>query len=199
MPKSWMFDIHEDTGSEDNHKMENLGQSFLTQDISDDEDSSTFDQREKENIPPTDSVILSSERHVAIPASRKNMMTDEPRTPLGNLNAADFYGEGCDATSFVLVAADDAPPEKSSACRLATTPQCDSAEADGDFLDKASLATLIAESAPPKQVEEDQPTEEIDDGFGAGNDGPVEIWESGSAKDEAEAAGERNGESIFAV
>lgn len=204
MPKSWVFDIHEDTEEEHNRKEKEqniaiLGRTFSEQDISDDEGNSTYDQREKENIPPGMVVTSTVERNELIPASRKNMMTDEPRAPLGNLNAADYYGEGCDATSFVLVAADDVPVEKCSTDQHIATAQCNVTGTEDSFLDKASLDSLIAESAPPKPEEEPSMNDEMNDGFGFCGGGSIEIWESGSAKDEAEAVGERTGESIFAV
>ncbi|MCJ1316057.1 hypothetical protein MMC15_001377 [Xylographa vitiligo] len=110
VPNGWMFDIHEDTPEEETGNV--MSFSFQTVDISDDESrrASNHD-RGKENIPPTDylsSVVATQQVTTAGSASRQAMMTDEPRTPLGDLDAADFYADGCDASSYIIV-----PAEKS--------------------------------------------------------------------------------------
>ena len=176
VPNGWMFDIHEDTEDE---ALSNIMEfSTQTLDISDDEGRrAEKDDRGKENIPPMDYPSLSV--GPTRPLSRKDMMTDEPRTPLGDLDAAGFYAEGCDASSFIIV-----PAEKSF------TPNIDALEAndisapvqakarasegsqDGwkDFLaqfeasTKANAAPAIAASSPEDAAPE------------------IEIWESESAK-----------------
>ena len=35
------------------------------------------------------------------------MMTDEPRTPLGELEASDYYAAGCDALSYITIPGDE--------------------------------------------------------------------------------------------
>lgn len=109
VPKNWMFNIHEDT---DDDELNNV-MSFTTQtlDISDDESRrAEKNDRGKENIPPSDIPSMFATPSVAStrPVSRNDMMTDEPRTPLGSLDAAEFYAEGCDASSNTIV-----PAEKS--------------------------------------------------------------------------------------
>lgn len=94
------FVIHQDT------EFEELGNIMehrtCTLDISDDEEHiAAKNDRGKENIPPPGYVSP------APPASRRDMMTDEPRSPLTNLNAVDYYGEGCDVNDIILVAADN--------------------------------------------------------------------------------------------
>ena len=109
MPHGWFFQIHEDTAEEE---LGNLVQfSTETLDISDDENRAREkDYRGKENIPPSelpisgnvDTTLLVLHTAVA-PVLRKDMMTDDVRTPLGSLKASDFYPEGCDASSVVIV------------------------------------------------------------------------------------------------
>ncbi|KAL4805096.1 hypothetical protein BDV18DRAFT_25046 [Aspergillus unguis] len=120
MPASWSFDIHVDSEQEE---MTNLMQhSTCVLDISDDESKveEKFDHRGKENIPPADlglSLPSSRQQESAAAAARKSEMLDEPRSPLGELNAADYYGEDCHAFSYAVVYEDDeeAPVEKKAA------------------------------------------------------------------------------------
>ena len=95
-------------------------------DISSDDDFETKRKNEdfergKENIPPPDFCPAqprtqlsadsmdtdkgTSTEHVKLPRLRKIAQDamDEDRLPLGDLPAADFYGEGLDATSYVTV------------------------------------------------------------------------------------------------
>lgn len=87
-------------------------------DISDDESIASVEaDRGKENIPPCDALSTGlPEITTDVPASRKNMMTDEPRTPLGDLEASDFYAEGCDASSYIII------PEEKSTDQVADKP-----------------------------------------------------------------------------
>ena len=95
MPGKWFFPIHEDTPEEELGNLVQHG--YQTLDISDDESkSSGKDARGKENVPPADYSGI-------VPVQRKDMMSDEVRTPLGDLNAADYYAAGCDISSFVMV------------------------------------------------------------------------------------------------
>ncbi|KAJ6070832.1 hypothetical protein N7467_012151 [Penicillium canescens] len=107
VPNSWFFDIHVDSEQEE---MTNLMQHSTTVlDISDDEGKSVpSDDRGKENIPPVELGIelLGSPvtaAATAVPASRKESKMEEDRAPLGELNAADFYAEDCNAFSYVVV------------------------------------------------------------------------------------------------
>ena len=97
VPTGWVFEIHEDTPEEE---LGNLVQhSTQTLDISDDESKAAkeLDLRGKENIPPD-----TLAPHM-IPLSRRDVMTDEPRTPLGDLDASEYYAEGCDANMYIIV------------------------------------------------------------------------------------------------
>ena len=103
--KGWQFDIHEDTEDE---RLTNLMQhSAHKLDISDDESSpSKGDKDNKENIPPIDGPAAVASATQAI-AARRDLMTDETREPLGDLNAQDFYAKGYDESSCTIVAAED--------------------------------------------------------------------------------------------
>jgi hypothetical protein len=102
IPKGWMFDIYEET--EEIQEQNVVVHRACNLDISDDESiASVKADRGKENIPPCDALSTTPEITTAVPASRKNMMTDEPRTPLGDLETSDFYAEGCDATSYIII------------------------------------------------------------------------------------------------
>lgn len=108
-PASWSFDIHVDTEQEE---MTNLMQHSTTVlDISDDEGKSDVCPRGKENIPPHELGIelpRALQSTASIPAAaRKAPKMDESRAPLGELNAAEYYAEGCNAFSYTIVHDDE--------------------------------------------------------------------------------------------
>ena len=133
MPQGWFFDIHDDTPEQEAANLMEHSASVL--DISSDDDLSTKNANEdrgKENVPPPDWLAsqhsraqLSSfdildageeteiEEPVKRPRLRKFVQDamDEDRKPLGDLAPQEFYGEGCDASSYVTV---DAGIEKPS-------------------------------------------------------------------------------------
>ena len=122
--KGWHFDIHEDTPDEEAfnetvHTDNIMVHTTTNLDISDDESSlSKGDKDNKENIPPIDGpAAVASATHVI--ATRRDVMTDETRAPLGDLDAKDFYAEGCDASSCIIVAAED--PCEQTTDKLSTT------------------------------------------------------------------------------
>lgn len=134
LPKSWFFEIHEDTPEEEATNL--MEHSAVCLDISSDDDCETKRkdedrERGKENIPPPDflagpmntasgsaslnsaqaeaaaePVKLKARRH------REKDAMDEDRVALGDLPAAEYYGEGLDASSYVFV--DGTAPEKPS-------------------------------------------------------------------------------------
>lgn len=139
MPKSWFFEIHEDTPEQEAANLMEHSASVL--DISSDDDAETKQRNEdlergKENIPPPD-FCLSQPRlaqvasmdgaDLASDAGKVDAIAevkrtlrlrefvqdamDEDRKPLGDLPPSEFYGEGCDASSYVTV---DAGIEKPS-------------------------------------------------------------------------------------
>jgi hypothetical protein len=128
MPASWFFDIHEDTPEEEAANL--MEHSTLTLDISSDDDCHArrrkeLDDRGKENVPPLDYVGPTPRRaysaptgsHKGIHSSKKALdvveklkdTMQEDRLALGALNAEDFYPDGLDGKSVVVV---DAVPEK---------------------------------------------------------------------------------------
>jgi hypothetical protein len=129
MPKGWFFEIHEDTPEQEAANLMEHSASVL--DISSDDDVATkqrneSEERGKENIPPLDFLLsqprvrsMSEETEIEViepvkrPRLRKIVQDamDEDRRPLGDLVTSDFYGEGCDASSYVTV---DAGIEKPS-------------------------------------------------------------------------------------
>lgn len=206
-PKSWFFDIFEETAAQQDYTVNEwtMTQSATILDISDDESKAqALSDRGKENIPPNGVVpsgTTTSSTAAKIPSSRKDMMTDEPRTPLGNLNAADYYPEGLDASSVVLVQDDVAEPENTSTDQGVAdaskpsefTFEPDAVTTAAAFSDAVDLTSLLASS----KLNFDFQNSELTCGKSEGATGPVdiEIWESESAKDEREEAGD----SIFAV
>ncbi|CAI6296856.1 unnamed protein product [Periconia digitata] len=127
MPKSWFFEIHEDTQEQEAANM--MEHSAAVLDISSDDDFETKqlnEDRGKENVPPPEFMPaqantqqqadgameavdrdVPAEQHVKLPRLRKIAQDamDEDRKPLGDLPATEFYGEGCDATSYITVEA----------------------------------------------------------------------------------------------
>lgn len=127
MKDSWFFEIHEDTEEELATNL--MEHSTCTLDISSDEESARGkDERGKENVPPLDDVsqtrhsmmnqtegigggLSMGELKAKARAERRKREVDEgaieiDRSALGELAAEDFYAEGCDGTSVVLVPVD---------------------------------------------------------------------------------------------
>lgn len=184
VPKTWMFEIHEDTVDEELGNLMYFGTQTL--DISDDESRlAAKDDRGKENIPPADFPSMTNVQTVGTtrPVSRKDMMTDEPRTPLGDLVASEFYAEGCDASSYIIV-----PAEKSGLCNektydalgakdidtISVLPKAPTSEnSQNDWNNLLAMVNASTEVNNPDAVaqQEEAPA-------------PIEIWESESAKGE---------------
>jgi hypothetical protein len=127
MPKGWFFEIHEDTPEQDAANLMEHSASVL--DISSDDDLETKqhnEERGKENIPPSDflaaqqarqrsadpilhgeqaSAPIPTDQHIKLPRLRNITQDamDEDRRPLGDLPAAEFYADGCDAGTYVTV------------------------------------------------------------------------------------------------
>lgn len=128
MPKSWFFEIHEDTQEQESANM--MEHSAAVLDISSDDDLETKQMNEdrgKENVPPPefmpaqsgaqqqiDGAMAAAEQHVKLPKLRKIAQDamDEDRKPLGDLPATEFYAEGCDASTYVTVDAGMEKPSK---------------------------------------------------------------------------------------
>lgn len=144
MPKGWFFDIHEDTPEEEASNLMEHSASVLDI-SSDDDATTRRDQEErekgKENIPPpehlatnlinganrTGATTLSLSQDAAAhpadaglkkPRGRKALHPDamqEDRAALSELPAQDFYADGYDASSNVIVPGDSVTsPQKPS-------------------------------------------------------------------------------------
>jgi hypothetical protein len=229
-PKSWFFDIFEETEVQQN--LGTMTHFADTLEISDDESKSSIsDGRGKENIPPNE-IYTPAATFSPIPAaiittetattSRKDLMTDEPRTPLGDLNPSDYYAAGQDATSVVLVSEEEDMPEE----------QPEQAAHNNDLLSTTTPFNFTTDSpAPPAEDQSMMSHSELSclllgaaasihiplagddqhqrgglelglfdtyasgggvgglaavDGEGPTEKAEIEIWESGSAKDEGE-------------
>ncbi|KAI1479704.1 hypothetical protein F4774DRAFT_113815 [Daldinia eschscholtzii] len=188
MKQSWFFDIHEDTPEQE---MTNLLQhSTCVLDISSDEESETRRQREraegKENVPPVDDVSQTSRPRASRPAADDEMMFEKERNPLGEMNVREYYSEGCDENTIVIIPGDDEESNEShqqsenkpdfisvTSPGELHTPQLD-VEDGAQSVDQ--LMEKTEEPAPSAAVLE--PMEGTGESF--------EVWESGSAKDEAE-------------
>ncbi|KAI0123433.1 hypothetical protein BJ170DRAFT_599398 [Xylariales sp. AK1849] len=188
---SWFFDIHEDTPEQE---MTNLLQhSTCVLDISSDEESETRQARErvegKENVPPVDDVSQTSRpRATWLAGNMDDMIIEKERNPLGEMNVRDYYAEGCDEASVIII-----PGDEDEEQQLAKT--------EFEFAPEIKLAQVV-EAAAPEPVSEDgaktvdelmQKVEEPAPGAALlepiqGTGDSFEVWESGSAKDETEVA-----------
>ena len=171
--KGWQFEIHED--SPDDEMANLMEHSTCTLDISDDESSpQKGDKDNKENVPPTDYTTQLS-------SSRRDMMTDEARSPLGDLEAKDFYAEGCDASSFIIVPAEDCSNEKTvgaSKVEGSSLPSHSPSDAVAtDTEQNFMLAELVAKTDASANQVDLSLEQDISD-----ETSTFQIWESESAK-----------------
>lgn len=142
--------------------MTNLMQhSTCVLDISDDEDTKRrCDGRGKENIPPCELEVTP------LPlagGSRKQSGEKEERAPLGELNAAEYYGNGCHAFSYAVVQDEEESgdiPDGKQAPRVSSS------------LANFSVSALLDATTPGKSADETR-SDASEPGF--------KIWESGSA------------------
>ncbi|KAK4694872.1 hypothetical protein P7C71_g2782, partial [Lecanoromycetidae sp. Uapishka_2] len=176
--KGWQFEIHEDTPDDE---MANLMEhSTCTLDISDDESSSLkADKDNKENIPPVGAVGYANQ----ISATRRDMMTDESRSPLGDLDAKDFYAEGCDSSSIIIIPAEDFVEEKAVTDRNAQephSPSCTHSNAVTD--DREGWKDLLADIAAKGATTATEAELGIEHESSREEPAAIQIWESESAK-----------------
>lgn len=233
-PQSWYFDIFEESEESQDYRMceWTMTQSSAALDISDDESKrkSIHGQTEqtdrgKENIDPNEASISSApvtRAAAAAPArlveaenEKDKMNTEEPRTPLGDLKTADYYGEGLDATSVVLVHDEEPIPEEAVEEESPVSAQSVQLPVDASFTftSHVSAEELSEEQIPVEEVPEwaQRNTLSLDIGNDASAEAvqddvdslmpsheldaepvDIEIWESESAKDENENAQEDN-------
>ncbi|KAI4672270.1 uncharacterized protein J4E78_000770 [Alternaria triticimaculans] len=171
MPKSWFFEIHEDTPEQEAANLMEHSASVL--DISSDDDAKTKasnEDRGKENVPPPDFLAQQTRKRnhassfddgyetdiladmpVKQPRLRKFVQDamDEDRRPLGDLAPSEFYAEGCDATSYVTV---DAGIEKPS--RLSNV-------FDASCVTPEKKKSVVVEDVPAAVEEETTLAEEV--------------------------------------
>lgn len=124
--KGWHFHIHEDTEADLAGIM--MQHKACTLDLSSDDESrvKARDDRGKENIPPADGMNAPIRVAAAISsaAAARDMMTDI-RSPLGLLNASDYYAPGCDDASHFLVPAEGSTTDSKSNIDQLTTANID--------------------------------------------------------------------------
>ncbi|KAF4446235.1 hypothetical protein F53441_10120 [Fusarium austroafricanum] len=168
MKASWFFDIHEDTPEQE---MTNLLQhSTCVLDISSDEESERkrnrdrAEGRDKENVPPPDDVSQTRRTPRA-----DEMVVEKERVALGALNTADFYAEGCDETSVIIVPEDE-PETVANQKPIEEKPIDPSTEDIDNLMAKPTEGTSKAAVLEPIE----------------GTGESFELWESGSAQDEAD-------------
>ncbi|KAL1870629.1 hypothetical protein Plec18167_007393 [Paecilomyces lecythidis] len=181
-PSSWFFDIHVD--SEQDEMTNLMEHSTCVLDISDDEGKGKTDARGKENIPPHElGIQLASSTNVSAATARKNMTSCEPRSPLGELDATDYYADGCHSLSYAVIYDEEAQsaPEK-----ITTVPQKLS-PTKSEQATIASISSLLAATAP---VKDDAPATADTT---APSETNIEIWESASATEEAAADASTDG------
>lgn len=196
---SWFFDIHEDTAEEEATNM--LEHQACTLDISSDEECENRRRREleecKENVPPADDVSqLSRPRPARFAACGDKMVVEKVRSPLQEMDPRDFYAHGYDENSFVIIADDEdevnhvhqnglefaqvnfsAPTQAGPAMDLGAELE---APEEKRYASAEELMQKADNFAPA--AAEPEPVEDTTDSF--------EVWESSSAKDEAEANAE---------
>ena len=214
-PKSWFFEIYEEPEDHQEYHMSEwtMTQSSANLDISDDEGKSKsfcepeVEGRGKENVDPNESfetrppITRSMSRVSQVEPDVNSMNAEDTRTPLASLDAAEFYGEGLNATSVVLVHDDvveaaketaEAPIEQQE--EPTKEPELEDtftfvAPVEPQLDDRISLPVIdipawakkqtLQLHAAPSQLDDQDPAIVADNL-------DIEIWESESAKDENE-------------
>lgn len=218
-PKSWFFDIYEESEAQQDYNVKewSMTQSSANLDLSGDEkemcsSKHAGEDRGKENVDPTGAPApVPVSRSPVLEVQDENaMVAEEPRTPLGDLNASEFYGEGLDATSVVLVH-DDVPAEEveteqqpEAEVEVCSAPIAEDFTFQAPAFDLKVAARDIPEWAKTTSLtlETPQVEEQADDAMPMGVGGDIDIWESESAKDENEPLAQEDQEqqsSFFVV
>lgn len=187
---SLKFEIYEDTPDE--HMGNIVQHATCILDISDDECRDKFydDGSNKENVAPPDHTGNHSTGN-QVPVSRKNMMTDEPRSPLGDLEAAMYYAEGCDADSKGYFLGDDDDEVQCSKANKEEAVQFPKAVKVHTFSLPSQSAAAPEPESPWKDLLSQLEMKEILSSFAGSYNipvsqepPPIEIWESESAKED---------------
>ena len=162
--------------------------STCTLDISDDEGRANpkGDKDNKENIPPVDDTAIPFTTS-QMSATRRDMMTDEARNPLGDLDATDFYAEGYDSSSFILVPAEcsDLKPTAATNVEEPFSPSHSRFHAITDSReDWKNILADLATKSDSKPAKLDVILDQCDS---TAEPTEIQIWESESAKAENDA------------
>ncbi|KAL9578692.1 MAG: hypothetical protein Q9212_005560 [Teloschistes hypoglaucus] len=97
------FTIYEDSPFDEIANQ--MQHSAYTLDISDDEKpGKIMDDSDKENVAPAGAPASALR-----PVGRADMMTEEIRSPLGQLEASQYYADGCDANSVIIAPQEPLP------------------------------------------------------------------------------------------
>ena len=182
LPDSWLFNIYEDTPDEDlGHSVEACKLSSGKTPFPNEDDG------EKENVPPLDD--LQAYARISPTAARADVMTDEPRTPLGDLNAKDFYADGCDAASYIVI-----PAEKPCGSNVDLPLNCDQVSGSHSLAKPQVQLASSSQNGWQEIVAQIQNSKKRSDVRGTLNadeetkePAEIEIWESESAKEEDSA------------
>ncbi|KAF1847914.1 uncharacterized protein K460DRAFT_403229 [Cucurbitaria berberidis CBS 394.84] len=176
MPKGWFFEIHEDTPEQEAANLMEHSASVL--DISSDDDVETKKrnqdlERGKENIPPPDFFVaqprvqaleaegVEAELQIEEPAKRPRLRQfvqdamDEDRRPLGDLPPSEFYGEGCDASSYVTVDTGiEKPSSLSRECDFNSCPTPEKGKIEEEEAVEVEAAPPATEDTVPETAED---------------------------------------------
>lgn len=192
-PKSWFFEIYEESEAQQDYNVKEWGmtQSSANLDISDSEGEGLAkgEDKGKENVDPTGAVpepVVRSNSPV-VEQDENAMLAEGSRTPLGDLDVSEYFGEGLDATSVVLVGDDAGEIEKETEAETVAEAEVTAVPAEKFTFEAPAIVQSIPEWAKTACVEEVPAAEEqVDDAMPTGFGGDIDIWESESAKDENE-------------
>lgn len=171
MPSGWFFAIHEDTLEEEAANLMEHSTGIL--DISSDDEAgpSKKDARGKENIPPADFVRAEAEAEGSAKHRRcdPDAMKDvgEERSPLGALDAKEFYAKGLDDGSVEVLKAEGEEENDGGKAAEATNEVSNenSPIATSELQAEAAVAVAVAATAGSEErkaeEEEERPTFEI--------------------------------------
>ena len=210
-PTSWFFDIFEEKQEQQEYRMSEwtMTQSATILDISDDESKANAKaERGKENIDPNEVSIpitrLMAAAKAAAPVAPQDVAPEEARSALNDLNPANYYAEGLDASSVLLVDVeaeesrlDEVNKQAASVVARVPTQQparafnLESLGATSEVESESNAAQIRAllmavspvwDNSEPRLGEEStaEPPETC-------SSLDMEIWESGSARDENES------------
>lgn len=198
MQASWFFDIHEDTAEQEMTNLLQHGTCVL--DISSDEESARRancqGREDKENVAPVDDVSQTTSRRSRRAVRDDEMIVEKERVALGEMDASEFFAEGLDEASVIIVPADEEaetdvedntrdkmPVPKAVVEKFEFAPELKHPvkEATPEPAATDSFEAMISQSddASPSKAAVLLPIEGTGESF--------ELWESDSTKDEGEA------------